>query len=116
MTMLEVLMALGLLSLAALAVIGIFPSMARLSKSSVMATQMVYAGQQKIEQLVANNAFISSSYTTDYPYGTNNGSYRRWRGLADAYGSSAVQVIEVEVGWTEGQRTRKIVLHALVAP
>lgn len=113
MSMIEVLIALGILSVGALAAIGMFPAMARLHQSTVDTTARMYVAQQKMDELLRDNVFISQTYITDQPY---RDGYRRWRGIADPYGSGSVQVIEVEVAWVDGGRARNILLYGQVAP
>lgn len=109
----EIVMAIGLLSVVLLAVLGVIPQSLALQHNSTDATAQMFAAQQKLDAIVAHNVFISMAYSSDNPL---RNSSRRWRGLADPYGSAAVQVIEVEVDWTQEHRTRSIVLHGLVAP
>lgn len=113
MSMIEVLIALGILSVGALAAIGMFPAMARLHASTVDTTSRMYVAQQKMDELLSDNVFISQTYATDQPF---RDGYRRWRGIPDAYGSASVQVIEVEVAWVDGGRARNILLYGQVAP
>jgi len=113
MSMIEVLIALGILSVGALAAIGMFPAMARLHQSSVDTTSRLYVAQQKMDELLRDNVFISQSYVSDQPFPDG---YRRWRGIADPYGSSSVQIIEVELAWVDGGRARNVLLYGQVAP
>lgn len=114
MSLAEVMIAIGLLAAGALAVLGMFPTMAQLSFNTVDGTSKLYLAQNKMDELLRNNTFISQSYSTDNPFGSSG--FRRWRGVPDPYGDANVQVIEVEVSWVYRGRTRDVVLYGQVAP
>ena len=115
LSMIEVLVALGILSVAVLGVLGMFPSMARLGANTSDSADKLYAAQDKLDELLDNDVAIGTSYTTDYPFGTNNG-YRRWRGITDTYNNAGIQTIEVEVTWFAQGRSRSIFLYGQVSP
>lgn len=113
LSMIEVLLALGLLATSVLAILGMFPAMARTNRNTMESSSHLYAAQEKMDQLLAANQTISTSNTTDYPFGTNG--YRRWRGATDPY-SPGGQTVCVEVTWVQDGRTRTLALFGLVSP
>ena len=113
--MIEVLVALGIMSVAVLGVLGMYPSMARLGTNTSDAADKLYAAQDKLDELLDANVLIGTSYSIDYPFG-NTTAYRRWRGIADTYGNAGIQTIEVEVTWLFQGRSRSIFLYGQVSP
>jgi Tfp pilus assembly protein PilV len=115
MSMIEVLMALGLLATTVLAILGMFPALARTNKNTMESSSHLYAAQEMLGKLTGANQTVSTSYVTDYPFGSAINGYRRYRGISDPYDATC-QTIEVEVTWVEDGRTRSILLYGLVCP
>lgn len=121
LSMIEVLFALSILATVVLAIFGMFPAMAILNKDTMEGSTYLYSAQEKMDQLLTANQSISTSYTTDNPFGTLNGT-RRWKGIADPYGSATMQMIEVDYIWVEQAtgpnttRARTISLYGMVRP
>lgn len=113
--MIEVLLALGLLATAVLAILGMFPALAKTNKNTMQSSTHLYAAQEMLDRLVAANQTVATTYTTDYPFGAAINGYRRYRGMTDTYDANC-QNIEVEVTWVEEGRTRSIFLYGLVCP
>lgn len=111
--MVELMMALAVLTVVMLAVIGITPASMALLHNTGDATAQLFSVQQKLDSILDSNVFISPSWTVDVPM---TGVTRRWRGVADPYGSTSVQIIDVQVTWRQGTRTRSIDLQGMVAP
>lgn len=115
LSLLEVLLALAVLALGALAVLGIFPIMARQTAQATVETQMLLYCQDKLDEVVRKNVRISSEYASEALSSTPSAT-RRWRGLPDELGDPAVQTVEVETSWVQDGRARRQVLYGIVTP
>jgi len=121
MTLAEVIVALGLLSVGALGVIGMFPTMAQSNRNSMESTAMLYAAQSYLDELLNNDTKISTNQTTP---GTGDpvwvspisGGSLWFKGISDTQNPSNVQTIQVHVQWVNRGRVRSIDLFGQVAP
>ena len=113
MSLIEILLAFGLLAVGVLAVVGLFPQMVKLNSNSWANSQMMLIAQEKMDELLANNNYIGTSYVTDTTGKVPNG-YLRWR--ATAATSTGAQPIEVEVSWIEKSRTKTFMLYGVISP
>jgi len=122
LSLIEILIAIGVLAVGVLAVVGLFPSFFKLNASSWTSTQVMLLAQEKMDEVLAANAYISTTPDTDYPAiiprdGSGNPmGYRRWWGEADPGGNTNIQIIKVEVVWTEQGRVKRYTLTGAVAP
>ncbi|MCE1245785.1 MAG: prepilin-type N-terminal cleavage/methylation domain-containing protein [Firmicutes bacterium] len=122
LSLIEILIAIGVLSVGVLAVIGMFPSFFKLNANSWTTTQVMLLTQEKMDEILSSNAYISTTPSTDYPGiiprdGSGNPlGYRRWWGESDPGGNTNIQIIKVEVVWTERSRVKRYTLTGAVAP
>jgi len=122
LSLIEVLIALGVLAVGILAIIGIFPSIFRLNANSWNTTEVMLLAQEKMDEILANNQYISTSPQEDYPSQIprdsqgNPTGYRKWWGEADPGGNTNIQIIKVEVVWIESGRVKRYNLTGAVAP
>lgn len=121
LTLVEVLMSLGILSVGILAVVGVFPGVFKMNRDSWVSTQIMLAAQDKMDQILADNKFIDTDAAVDYPDiipRDSNGDpmgYRKWWGDSYASGDN-MQNVRVEVVWIEGGRTKRYNLIGAVSP
>lgn len=109
-SILEVLIALLILSVGLLAIIGTFPKMLELSLGSENMAVAQQSAQDKMDEILSAGAFISTSANSDAPSGLQSG-YRRWYGTNI---SSRLQQITVEVGWVEKGRARSFSVNSMI--
>ena len=121
LTLVEVLMSLGILSVGILAVVGVFPGVFKMNRDSWVTTRIMLTAQDKMDQILADNKFIDTDASVDYPdiiprdeKGDPMG-YRKWWGDSYAAGDN-MQNVRVEVVWIEGGRTKRFNLIGAVSP
>ena len=105
---------------AILAIIGVFPMMAKADKGAWLTSVALYHAQEKMDQLLLANAKISTTAQTDppapnllsdLPYGAS----RQWVGTTDL-NNSGVQTITVTVQWWEERLVHTLSLTSTVSP
>lgn len=101
-SMVEVLVAFTILTVAVLALLGGLSAAARQQTSSTMSSQALYFAEQKLDELLQKNNKISTVRQSDFPFGGMTGN-RQWWGTPVA-GNTGVQLVTVEVTWIEGGR------------
>lgn len=122
----EVLVAIGILATASLAVVGVMPCMSRLSLDVKNTLTSLYLAESKLDQLVTlydpdaeDPEDNDTSDGSDTPTNGPPGCTRSWTYTNrddDPDGDNA-QVIAVTVSWQERPtRSRSITLYGLVAP
>lgn len=114
-SLIEVMIAFLVFSIGILAILGIFPTIARINHSTVATNQALLLAQEKIDEIFAARSFISTVPASDNPKALTGG-YRRWWGEADPGGNVNLQQIRVQCVWVENGRSRSITLTTLVAP
>lgn len=101
-SMVEVLVAFTVLTVAVLALLGGLSAAARQQASSTLTSQALYFAEQKLDELLQKNNKISSVRQSDMPFGGMTGT-RQWWGTP-VPGNTGVQMVTVEVTWVEGGR------------
>jgi prepilin-type N-terminal cleavage/methylation domain-containing protein len=118
-SLIEVLLALGILSAGILAILAVFPGAFSLNKSAWGTTTAVFLAQSKMDQILADGLVIDTSFQSDNPPEIPGG-YRRWWGSQNPDGISGLQQINVQVAWFEKTLTRSrlktITISSLLAP
>lgn len=114
-SLLEVLIALGLMTIGILAVIGIFPAIFDLNYNAWGTTTATVLAQEKLDQLLGADSFIGTALVEDSPSALSQCA-RQWWGAPDPLGNPAVQQLVVQVTWNEKGRTRSVSLTTLLAP
>jgi len=106
--LIEVLIALTILTIGILAIVGMFPFVFKLNSNAWNLNSAMMLAQEKAEELKQAKTFISeSAYTTDYPSSVaGSGGYRRWIGVQS--GNTMLQLTYVEVRWVEKGRVREV--------
>lgn len=111
----EVVFAFAILELALLALIGTFPGILKMNKDAWYMTVATQLAQQKMEEILAKNYFITA--TSEAPAKDNpsklSGCVRSWWVESDPDGSSNIRLVKVKVEWKERTRTRSIVIASL---
>ena len=121
LSLVEILISLGILTLGILAVVGVFPSVFKINRDSWVTTQMMLTTQDKMDQILSDNKFISTDASVDYPdviprdQEGNPMGYRKWWGDSIVSGSD-MQAVRVEMVWVEAGRTKRYYLVGAVSP
>lgn len=113
-SLIEVMFAVLIQVVAILAIIGVFPMMAKADKGAWLASVALYHAQEQMDKLLLASTKISTATQTDYPSDLPSG-YRQWVGSTDA-GNSGVQTITVTVTWVEEGRVHSLSLDSTVDP
>ncbi|MCL5774556.1 MAG: hypothetical protein M1536_09330 [Firmicutes bacterium] len=111
--MVEVLIALALLSTGILAVIGVYPVILQMNTSSQNNDIALSLAQQKLDEILSNGTFISTSAQSDMPSNLPSCT-RQWWGSSVPYNSS-LQQIDVQVTWTEKNRLRSVTVTSIIS-
>lgn len=104
-TLIEVLIALSVLTVGVLGVIGTFPALLDLNTTTWGSAQAATLMEQRIEDLVSAGTFIPTNTTSDSPTSLPNCT-RTWVGSADPSGNTNLQFVTVTVQWRERGRQR----------
>ena len=109
-SLIEVLIALSILTVGILAIMGLFPTLFRLNENTWNTYVAQSLAQEKLNQLMEAKTFISDTiYSSDTPPRLpGTGGYRRWIGVADPAGNTMMQYLYVEVRWVEKGRIREV--------
>lgn len=107
-------LAIGIQVAAILAIIGVFPVLARADKEAWLTSVALYRAQEKMDQILLANSLISSTPQTDNPTDLPSG-YRQWVGQIDA-SNPAIQTVTVTVTWVEGGIVHSLALTSAVDP
>lgn len=114
-SLLEVLMALGALAIALLALLGLVPVAFRQRQSSIMMSQSLYLASETMDELLQRNEVLSTVPQTDQPFPQPVGT-RSWWGAPEPGGRAGLQMVTVEVTWAEGAVQHRVRLQSLVCP
>ncbi len=114
LSMIEVVVAFGVLATALLALLGCMPAAARLQKCSTQSTQALYLAEQKMDFLLKQDQRLATTPESDYPLG-NLSLNRQWWG-GPVPGCPDVQRVEVLVTWLERGRPHEVHLQCFVVP
>jgi len=115
-SILEVMLAMALLSMGILAILGVFPMAQKLNRQAWVRTTAYILAQQKMDQILGDNQFISVDANSDNCDAIPQG-YRRWWGEPDPGGNPRLQLIHVEVAWVDRYSgVQRVELAGMVAP
>lgn len=114
-SVIEILLALAVLSVAVLALLGILPVAIRQQRSSTMTTQALHLAVQTMDDLLQRNERISTTPQSDQPFAEPIGT-RSWWGAPDPDGRPGLQLVTVEVVWAERAAQHRVRLQSLLAP
>lgn len=114
-SLLEVLIALGLMTIGILAVIGIFPAIFDLNYNAWGTTTAAALAQEKVDQLLSAGSFVGAAPVQDSPSALYQCT-RQWWGAPDPLGNPSIQQLVVQITWNEKGRTRIVSLTTLLAP
>ena len=112
-SMVEVLIALALLSTGILAVVGVYPAILQMNTSSQNNDIALSLAQQKLDEILNNGTFISTSAQSDMPSNLPSCT-RQWVGSSVPYNSN-LQQIDVQVTWTEKNRLRSVTVTSIIS-
>ena len=112
LTIVEVMLAFGILAIGVFSVIGLFPQIVKLNNDSWVNARMMMIAQEKMDELLANNVYISTSYVNDTTGKIPDG-YLRWKANS---GPTGAQPVAVEVSWIERGRTKNFTLYGVISP
>ncbi len=112
LSIIEVLLAFGVLAIGVFSVIGLFPQIVKLNNDSWVNARMMMIAHEKMDELLANNVYISTSYVNDTTGKIPDG-YLRWKANA---GPTGAQPVSVEVSWIEKGRTKNFSLYGVISP
>lgn len=113
MSLVEVLISFTILTFGVLSVLGLFPQILKLNDSVWDSIQISLMAQEKMDELLANNTYLGTSYIYDDTGKVPNG-YLRWKG--DVLPSTGPQAIRVEIQWIDQGRTKNYVIHGTLSP
>ncbi len=118
LSVLEVLIALGVLTAGILAVVGVFPLVFKNTSNAWTTSKIMFIAQKTMDDELSKGF----SDTMGNPHmemldvnGTNVGYIKTWR-EADPNGNANIQIVKVEVVWTVNGRTKRYLLTSAVAP
>ncbi len=114
-TLLEVLLAFAILSAGILAVMSMFPAALHLNQSAWSTTTATFLAKEKMDEILSNHSFISTTMEVAYTDHLPSCSLRWW-GSPDPGGNTNLQQVNVEVIWLEGDRSKTISMQSLIAP
>lgn len=124
LSLIEVLIALAVLSVGVMGVVGIFPTVSRHNANNWKSTKVMLLAQKTMDSLIAANTYIGTSPVVVSPSppeipkdaaGIPVGFVRYW-GESDPGGNSRIQFIKVEVVWTEAGGTKRYLLTSAISP
>ncbi len=124
LSLIEVLIALAVLSIGLMGVIGIFPAASRHNANNWKSTSVTLLAQRIMDGILTSNVYVPTSPTVvdpppeeipRDPNGDPVGFVRYW-GESDPGGNSRIQYVKVEVVWTEAGATKRYVLTSAIAP
>ena len=111
MSMLEILVAYGILSIAVLALLGGLPAAARQQNSSIRMNTALYLAEAKMDDILDTGSRLATTVRSDNPLGDDSMVREWWGDSIEA--NTTLQMITVKVTWLEeGGRTRKIILRS----
>lgn len=113
----EVLIAFTILTVAILALLGVLPAAGRQSMSSDVENQALFIAQQKMDQILRNGVFIASSVTPTNPLPSHPALQMQliYGGEPLSQGFGNMQRITVRVTWLEQGRARSVKLVGALA-
>ncbi|MBI3927156.1 MAG: prepilin-type N-terminal cleavage/methylation domain-containing protein [Armatimonadetes bacterium] len=117
LSLIEVLIAFAVLTVAVLALMGLLPAAASQSASTDLQNQALLLAEHKMDEILAGGVFIGSSPlgSPDAPLPEVPGLQRTWSGSPDPGGDPNLQLIAVEITWVEQARPRRVRLVSLLA-
>jgi len=109
-SLIEVMIALTILTVGILAVVGIFPFIFKVNSDAWNTQTASLLAQEKLNEILEGKAFIAAdSYSSDVPSNLPGfGGYRRWIGVNS--GSTMCQYVYVQVRWFDKGRIRELCL------
>ncbi|GEM_PF-1821498 len=109
-SLIEVMIALTILTVGILAVVGIFPFIFKANSDAWNTQTASLLAQEKLNEILEARTFIDqTTYSSDIPSNIPGfGGYRRWIGVAS--GSTMCQYIYVQVRWFDKGRVRELCL------
>lgn len=124
LSLIEVLLALGVLTVGILAVVGIFPGIFRINANTWRTTEVMILAQQTMDEILSQNQYIDTSPVTVNPAPTqiprdSDGvpvGYVKYWGTSDPGGNPNIQIINVEVVWVAQGRTKTYKLKSAISP
>lgn len=114
-SLLEVLLAVSVMTIGVLAVLGVFPAIVSLNYNAWGTTTAAVLGQEKLDQLLAAGTFININPSQDNPSSLPQ-CVRQWWGASDPQGNPSVQQLIVQITWTEKGRARSVSFTTLLTP
>jgi len=123
LSMIEVLIALVVMSIAILAVIGAFPTVFKTDRRTMFSSIALYDAQTALDTVLRANVFVSTTPVVTTPFsnptpgavGLPNG-FQSVVGSADPGGNANFQQVSVTETWVENGRVRSITLVSEVEP
>ncbi|MGI5843809.1 MAG: hypothetical protein ACOX9B_06510 [Candidatus Xenobium sp.] len=112
LSMIEVIVAFGVLAMALLALLGCMPAAARMQNCSTLSTQALYLAEQKMDFLLKQDQRLATIPESDYPLGDLSFNRQWWGG--GVAGHPDLQRIEVLVTWMERGRPHEIHLQCFL--
>lgn len=114
MSLIEILVAYGILAIAVLALLGGLPAAARQQRSSIKMNQALYLAESKMDEILNSESRITATALTDQPMGDDS-VVREWWG-ENVTANPDLQLITVQVTWVESSgRSRQVVLRSYLA-
>jgi len=109
-SLVEVMIALTILTVGILAVVGIFPFIFKINSDSWNTQTASLLAQEKLNEILEGKTFIDvDDYSSDVPSNLPGfGGYRRWIGVDS--GSTMCQYVYVQVRWFDKGRVRDLCL------
>lgn len=120
MTLAEILVSMGLLTMAVIFTLTILPGVASTAGDTQLSNQALCAAQEKLDEILRLNTRVSTVPTTDVPPNMTVAT-RTVTGAADpgAPGVAAnpdLWIVTVTVAWKDGTRNRSVTLRSAVSP
>lgn len=110
LSLIEILVAYGILAVAVLGLLGGLPAAARQQRASIKMNQALYLAEAKMDSILTSESKIATTSLTDQPMGDDS-MIREWYGTT-MIGNTDLQLITVKVSWLENGRTRQVVLRS----
>lgn len=112
MSLLEILIAYGILAIAVLGLLGGLPAAARQQRASIRMNQALYLAESKMDEVLGAGQRISQVVQSDQPL-SDDSMVREWWGKIITTNTD-LQLITVQVTWLEAGRSRQVVVRSYV--